>query len=451
MFLEVVRSESLSHLSFLVGDGGRAAVIDPRRDCGIYMDLARRAGARITCILETHRHEDFLTGSKELSLLTAASVYHGGKSEFRFGNPALEGDIFELGGIRLTVIETPGHTPESVSYALAETRFSDSPIAVFTGDTLHVGGTGRTDLFPGREHDAAGQLYDSIFNRLLPLGDHVVIYPAHYGAGSADNTSGRCFSTLGFERRYNNSLRPMNRDAFIASKAGERRPLPPFCSLMLRRNLEGPPIMNGMPQPQPYLPDDFTGAISPGLFVVDTRSPEAVCGSYIPGSLALPLDRISEFAGWFIPYDSPIGLVVESSSLVQSAVSRLVRVGFDAVQAYLVNSAYAWGVSGRSRGCIPATRISGGTHRRNVLILDVRTPGEYALGSPAGAVNLFLGDIPERIPEIPRDRGIVVWSGNDDRAVIAASVLRMNGVESVEIGLGTRESCVAPECVMATT
>lgn len=446
MFLEVVRSEGLSHLSFVVGDSGRAVVIDPRRDCGVYMDIARRYGARITHIFETHRHEDFLTGSKELSLLTSASVYHGGRAAFRFGNPALDDDRIDLGRGRLTILETPGHTPESISLALADLRYSEEPVAVFTGDTLTIGGTGRVDLFPGRGPESAGMLYDSIFNRLLPLGDHVAIYPSHTGDGGIRGSE-RSFSTLGFERRYNPSLRAKSRDDFIAARMGERYPQSPHYSLMLRQNLEGPPLMNGLPQPQVYNVEDFAGATEPGMFIVDTRSPEAVCGARIPGSLALPMDRLSEFAGWFIPYNQPIGLVVSDPGQTAAAVRRLVRVGFDRIPACLVNNVYSWRSEDRSFETIPAVRLSETAEpaRERFLLLDVRTPREFEAGHPEGAMNLFVGDIPDRLGVIPRDRPITLFSGKGERSVIAASILRMNGVWPVRVGLGGEMVPAEPE------
>jgi len=183
MFLDKIHSEGLSHLSYIVGHGGRAAVVDPRRDCDIYIEIASRNGVVISHIFETHRNEDYVIGSTELALKTGADIYHGKAFDFDYGKPVSAGDTFEIGDLTLTVIETPGHTYESISISVADRGFGDSPIAVFSGDALFSGDVGRTDFFPDKAEEVAGLLYDSIFDNLLPLGDHVILLPAH-GAGS---------------------------------------------------------------------------------------------------------------------------------------------------------------------------------------------------------------------------------------------------------------------------
>jgi len=183
MFLEKIHSNGLSQLSYIIGHGGRAAVIDPRRDCDIYLDIAARNGAAIRHIFETHRNEDYVIGSTELALKTGAEVYHGQAFDFAYGNPVSAGDTFEFGDLTLEVIEAPGHTYESISIAVADRSFGDDPVAVFSGDALFSGDVGRTDFFPDQAEEVAGLLYDSIFERLLPLGDHVILLPTH-GAGS---------------------------------------------------------------------------------------------------------------------------------------------------------------------------------------------------------------------------------------------------------------------------
>jgi hydroxyacylglutathione hydrolase len=198
MFLETIRSEGLSHLSYILGDGNEAAVIDPRRDAKIYQEIAYRQGARITHIFETHRNEDYVTGSLELARLTDAKIHHGQAMQFEFGQPVADGDSFHIGHIRLDVLETPGHTLEHISLSLTDTASGEGPVAVFTGDTLFIGDVGRTDFYPDRAEEVAGMLYDSLHDKLLPLGDHVILYPAH-GVGSVcgSGMANREFSTLG--------------------------------------------------------------------------------------------------------------------------------------------------------------------------------------------------------------------------------------------------------------
>ena len=184
MFLEIVKSAGLSHLSYLIGDKGVAAVIDPRRDVDAYLDLADRHDARISHIFETHRNEDYVIGSLELASRTGASVYHGRAAGKSYWHTTGQGDSFGLGSVRLRVLETPGHTLDSISLALYDMDWSeDDAVAVFTGDALFIGDVGRTDFYPDRKAEVAGLLYESIHDKLLPLGDHVLLYPAH-GAGS---------------------------------------------------------------------------------------------------------------------------------------------------------------------------------------------------------------------------------------------------------------------------
>jgi hydroxyacylglutathione hydrolase len=240
MFLQIIRSEGLFHLSYLIGHDGRAAVIDPRRDCRIYVDMAHSRGARIEYIFETHRNEDYVIGSKELAHLTGAEIRHGGRLDFEYGRAVADGDTFDLGDLRLEILETPGHTFESISIAVTDTGFGEAPVAVFTGDALFVGDVGRTDFFPDRAEEVAGLLYESIFRKILPLGDQAILYPAH-GAGSVcgEGMAEREFSTLGMERISNPVLQMKDRDVFIRFKASEHHDKPPYFRRMEKYNLEG--------------------------------------------------------------------------------------------------------------------------------------------------------------------------------------------------------------------
>jgi hydroxyacylglutathione hydrolase len=213
MFLEKIRLEGLAHLSYIIGHQGRAAVIDPRRDCRVYLEIASKHGARIAYIFETHRNQDYVIGSRDLARLIGATIYHGSRLDFKYGLPVADGDTFAIGNLKLKILETPGHTFESISIAVNDAGFGDETVAVFTGDALFVGDVGRTDFFPDREQEVAGLLFDSVFEKILPLGDHVILYPAH-GAGSAcgDRMAEREFSSLGLERLTNPALQKKSRD-----------------------------------------------------------------------------------------------------------------------------------------------------------------------------------------------------------------------------------------------
>src|SRR5690606_231866 len=219
MFLHKIKSEGLAHLSYIVGDGNEAVVIDPRRDVDCYVGIAAREGVRISRIFETHRNEDYVIGSVELAARTGASIHHGHGLDFEYGEDVREDDCFECGALRLRVLETPGHTPESISLVLTDSHQGDTPVGVFTGDALFVGDVGRTDLVEGREREMAEALHCSLFEKLLPLGDQTLLYPAH-GAGSAcgENMADREFSSLGHERAHNPLLQVTDRDEFVRRK-----------------------------------------------------------------------------------------------------------------------------------------------------------------------------------------------------------------------------------------
>jgi hydroxyacylglutathione hydrolase len=230
MFIEKIKSEGLAHLSYLVGDAGKAAVIDPRRDCQQYVELARSLGCRITHIFETHRNEDLVSGAAALAELTGATVHHGPKpaGEVEYAQTTKEGDSFRFGAMRLEVLETPGHTDDSLSFVIYDEGFGDEAVGVFTGDALFVGDVGRTDFYPDRAEEVAGLLFDSL-QKLVGLGDQAIIYPAH-GAGSVcgDNMADREFSTIGYERQSNPMLKIQDRDVFIAKKIAEHHHQPPY-------------------------------------------------------------------------------------------------------------------------------------------------------------------------------------------------------------------------------
>ncbi len=250
MFLEKVKSEGIAHLSYILGDGSEAVVIDPRRDCEVYINIADREGTRITRIFETHRNEDYVVGSQDLAHRTGATIHHGKGLDFSYGEDVSEGDSFELGDLRLTILETPGHTLESISIVVTDKNYGDDAVAVFTGDALFIGDVGRTDFYPDRAREVAGALYDSIFNKILPLGDQTILCPAH-GAGSVcgDSMASREFSTLGHERLNNPVLQKTAREDFIEFKVNEHHYQPPYFRKMEEYNQHGPPPLDNLPNP----------------------------------------------------------------------------------------------------------------------------------------------------------------------------------------------------------
>lgn len=452
MILEAVRSEGLAHISYILAHNGKASVIDPRRDCAVYIEIAHRHGAAITHIFETHRNEDYIIGSSELAHRTGAQIYHGGRLNFRYGNPVADGDIFMIGDMEISVIETPGHTYESISILLADTGSGREPLAVFTGDTLFIGDVGRTDFFPDRAEEVAGLLYDSIFNKLLPLGDHVIVYPGH-GAGSVcgKGMAPRDFSTIGYERLNNPVLRLSNREEFIRHKTRELHYKPGYFSMMEEFNLEGSaPLLSEVPPPRPMGPSELADALEAGALVLDTRSPEAFAGAFIPGSLSIPLALIPAFAGYYLSYKGRIVLVVNDYPDVNTAVRYLARMGYDNVTGFLAGGLRAWEISGRLYDRIPTVhagelvrRIKSG---EQFTLLDVRGVDELKGGRLPGSLHAYVGELPKLIGTIPRDRTVTTFCESGYRAIIAASILKRNGFEVVEDALGSMAACMAIGC-----
>lgn len=451
MFLEKIRSEGLAHLSYIVGHAGRAAVIDPRRDCQAYIDIAREQGARITHVFETHKNEDYVTGSRELARRTGAEIHHGKNFDFDYGSPVEEGDSFEFGDLRIKVLETPGHTYESISLVLEDNNSAEGkPVAVFTGDALFIGDVGRTDFFPDRRKEVAELLYDSIHEKLLPLGDDVLLYPAH-GAGSVcgSGMAPREFSTIGIERRHNPML-SKSREEFVKIKSTEQLDAPAYFKMMEKLNKEGSDApMCEVREPKAMMPDEFAEALETAQ-VVDIRSPEAVAGAFIEGSIAIPTSMISGYAGYFLDYDRPILLVSDSDNHVIGAWRQLIRMGFDNVEGYLAGGMHDWEISGRNYDRIRAVHVDELVERINsgeeFTLLDVRKDEEVEQGKLPGAVHIFLGELPDRLDEIPSRRPITTFCGSGMRAVIAASILKKNGYGEVEDSLGSMAACQMRGC-----
>lgn len=446
MFLEKIRSEGISHLSYILGDGREAVVIDPRRDCSIYAEIAAQKDMQITHIFETHRNEDYVAGSRDLARLTGAAIHHGSALDFSYGHGVSEGDIFEVGDLRLKILETPGHTWESISIAVTDSNYGDDAVAVFTGDALFIGDVGRTDFYPDQAREVAGALYDSIFKKLLPLGDQTLLYPAH-GAGSVcgSGMASREFSTLGYERLHNPVLQKNDRDAFIEYKLKEKHDQPAYFKKMEEYNRLGPPPLYALPFPPPMNAEMVENAMADGALVLDLRSPEAFAGAFIPGSLAIPLEMVPAYAGYLIDYTYDLVLIPETVEQVATAVRYLVRMGYDRITGYLKTGMHAWEVSGRHFDRIGAVHAAVLQKRirdkDNFILLDVRKIDEFAEGRLAGATHIFLGELQNRLGELDRNKPVVTFCGSGKRAIIAASILKCHGFKLVEDSLGSMEAC----------
>lgn len=418
MHVQPFKSAGLAHLSYMVHDGGRAAVIDPRLDIDAYLVYAHDNDLRITHIFETHRNEDLVSGARSLAARVGAAVHHGTALDFDYGEGAADGERFEVGDVVLTVIHTPGHTDESISIAVRDRGTGDDVLGVFTGDALFVDDVGRTDFYPDRAREVAGLLYDSLHERLLPLGDQALIWPAH-GAGSVcgGGMADRDVSTMGYERANNDRLQ-LDRDVFIEAKLAERHDQPPYFRQMERINQQGHPGIHHLPQLTPVGPEGLDGQR------VDVRSPESWAGCHIDGSLCLPASMLPSWAGWWLSYERPIALIGADPGELETALRHLTRLGYTDVRVSLRGGIAAWQTAGRpvsSAPCVSASELA--EQLDQVTVLDVRNLDEWNSGHIAGALHIPLSELEGRRSEVPRDHRIVTVCGSGRRATIAASLL----------------------------
>lgn len=440
MFLEIIRSEGLAHQSYLVGGTGEAAVIDPRRDGDVYLDRAAAHEASITHLFETHRNEDYVTGTVDLARRTGATIHHGSATPFAFGSPAHHGDRFQVGPLQVVALETPGHTSESLSFAIYEPSVPRRPVMVFSGDALFAGSVGRVDLAGDDRVASARRLYDSLHQVLLPLGDGTIVCPAH-GAGSVcgPSISDLPFTTIGIERTSNPYLQ-LDRETFVARKARERGYTAPYFREMERLNLAGPPVPPDLCTLRPLKPEELEG-----MQVVDIRSPTGFAAGHVPGSISIWRDGLPLFIGWTLDYDTPIALVDDFNQEIHDAAAHFVRLGFDNIAGYLGGGFASW-----LRGARPVARIETWTVQElnarldEVLVLDVRDgTNREERGAIPGSIHIYAGELPSRIDEVPLDRPIMVHCDVGFKGSLGASLLAKRGAERVGNVLGGFAAWVA--------
>jgi len=441
MILEKIKTPGLSHLSYLVGSGSQAAVIDPRRDCEIYIEKARAEGQTITHIFETHRNEDLVSGAPILAEWTGAKVLHGPNAdgEVAYAHTAREGDAFEIGQLRIEVLETPGHTDDSLSFVLHDTAYPEGSVGVFTGDALFVGDVGRTDFYPDRASEVAGLLYDSL-QKLLSLGDQTILYPAH-GAGSVcgSGMAEREFSTIGHERANNPRLQLEGREAFIEAKLAEVHYQPPYFRLMERLNLEG-----GSAPPRIARPNVLTLAQledSNADHVIDVREPGAWCAGHITGSYCIPAGMIPAFAGWFVGEGENIALIASDQSSLKGAVEHFVRIGLDNIVGGYTGVVPA-AAQGRDLGQVPMIKTDEVARRLEQensgwTLIDVRAEDERQEAKINGSRHIYAGHLNEKWKELDPLESYTLMCASGMRATVAASWLASKGFNNVDIYLGS--------------
>lgn len=437
MLFETIKSEGLAHLSYVLGEeGGPCAVIDPRRDVEVYLRVARQHQTRITCVVETHVHADFVSGSRELAARTGAPVYGGASDDYGFDVEPLEGgDALEVGSVTLDVLATPGHAPEHIALAArGGGTGAEETWGVFTGDTLFAGEVGRPDLAGGASEEQAARLYHSLHDELLALGDGVAVYPAH-GKGSpcGADIGARDQTTIGYERCHSDKLQAESEEAFTEQvlKGLEQEPF--YYERLKKKNARGPDVLGAWPDLPALTPDAFAEKREEGgTRVVDTREIEAFAGAHLEGSLSLPLrTNFPVWAGWMLDTDDRVLLIAEGPSGAAMAQRHLLRTGFDRVEGFLAKGLRGWTEAGRRFDTLGARSVHAlKEHIENgsaPQVLDVRSESEWQQGHVPTARHAWLPYLTDRLGDLDREKPVAVYCGSGYRASIAASVLRQEG------------------------
>ena len=452
--------DGLGHLSTLIADdaAGVAAVIDPRRDVDVYLDAAAMDDVRITHVIETHLHNDYVSGGRELAALTGATHVIGAGANVAYGHRGVRhGDSLDLGGLRFTALETPGHTPEHVSYAVADTSRADEPVLLFTGGSLLVGAVGRTDLL-GEENAVpyAHAMFRSLHEVLLPHEDFVGVYPTH-GAGSLCSTgiASTPNSTIGFERRYNPMIQPKEVEEFVRVLLRDQPAFPHYFARMRPLNQAGPSLLGRrVPEARPMTVTEARDALARDALLIDARQPVAHAEAHVPGSVSIPSgSSFGTWLGWVVDPDRPLVLLLDDPEDREDLVRQALRIGYERIVGYLAGGMEAWrqaGLATESTGRLTVEDLSGrlaAGGREAPFVIDVRQAAEFAAGHVPGAVHIGGGDLPSRLGELPRDRPIATICASGYRSSIAASLLRRAGfadVSWVADGLPTWQACGLP-------
>lgn len=430
----------LAHASYLVRSNGIAAVIDPQRDVDIYIEAARERGLKIEHIIETHLHADFVSGHRELAERTGARIYMGAAADAKFPHiPVKDGDSLQFGNCRFDFLATPGHTVESICAVLTDLAQPSRPRAVFTGDTLFVGDVGRPDL--SAEHtpqELAALLYKSLHHKLLTLPDETEIFPAH-GAGSlcGRQMGTERSSTIGKERRFNYVLQAHSLEEFVLLLTDSLPPRPEYFGRDVELNRQGAAALDQLPPPAPLNAAEVLLRQSEGTIVLDTRPAIEFAVAHVPGSLHIGLS--GQYASWaarILGLDKRIILVGEDADHLRESQLRLARVGIEHIVAYLEGGIAGWIDAGFQLDYIP--RISPtefaallDSEQNQIAILDVREPGEVAVGAIENSIRIPLGQLSARTGELDPSRLIVVHCKGGYRSSIAASILRRAGFRDI--------------------
>jgi hydroxyacylglutathione hydrolase len=433
MYIEQLYTNCLAEAAYYIESEGEAAIIDPLRETEPYVQLAEKRGAKIKYVFETHFHADFVSGHLDLSRLVNAPIIYGPLADttYKVYN-AEDGEVFQLGKVRIKTLHTPGHTPESTCYLLFDE--SNKPHAVFTGDTLFVGDVGRPDLLDGKmsKEDLASMLYDSLNVKIKTLPDDVIVYPAH-GPGSAcgKNIGKETQSTIGQQKKFNYALKDMSREEFIAKVTDGILPPPQYFFEDARINKQGyepieEVIRGGQ---QPLSAQEVKEVVRNGAIILDTRTADDFEKGFIPGSINIGLNgQFAVWVGTLIDITKNIILVTEPGKEYE-AVLRLARVGYENVIGYLKDGVSSWPEKLETVNSINAEELK--NKLKSSSIIDVRKPGEWSAGHLKEASFVPLADFPSNLDGLDKNKSYIVHCGGGYRSMTAISIMKNHGFKNL--------------------
>lgn len=441
MYFKQFYLNCLAHASYLIGSEGEAAIVDPQRDVDQYVADAEAHNLKIKYIIETHLHADFVSGHRELAARTGAQIVFGKEARATISHlPVKDGDELSVGSVKLRIIETPGHTPESICVVVTENAGEDAgvPQKVLTGDTLFIGDVGRPDLAGGKGYTSqmmAAMMYDSLHEKLMRLDDSVEVYPAH-GAGSmcGKNLSTETSSTIGQQRKFNYALQPMTKEQFVTMMTTDLPEAPAYFSKDAEINRSGADALSGLPKPEALSADEVRNFGQHGCVILDVRNAAEFGSAHVPGSLNIGLGgQFASWAGSLIPITAPIVIVANSEEQVEEAQIRLARVGLEHMKGFLGGGIDGWRAAGFAAAEIPQITVG---ELKNLIetqkalqVIDVRRPAEYESGHAPHAVAAPLAKFRDTLPTL----GL---NPDGPSAIICAGGYRSSAATSIAQQLG---------------
>lgn len=447
MYFELVYDKSLAQASYVIGcqKSGIAAIIDPKRDVDTYLKIAEENNFKITHILETHIHADFLCGSRELAKLTGAELFLSdeGDEDWKYEFPHTElkdGDVIKIGNISIESIHSPGHTPEHLSFLLTDHAATDKPAMLFTGDFVFVGDVGRPDLLEqaagikGTQEKAAHDLFDSLQD-FVKMQDYILLWPAH-GAGSAcgKDLGAVNMSTVGYEKIRNWALQLLNDKAKFTEELLEDQPEPPkYFAMMKKLNKVGRKLLTEVPEIKNLSIKEYQEAKAKELKFIDSRPKKKFYEHFQKGTLNIPNNNsFSTWMGWFMNYEEDFVLIANSDE-VEDLTRKLMRIGLDNILGYITPEQHSNFEKGNfsSYNPIDKSTVESKISDENVQTIDIRGKSEYKEGHIDGAKNVFIGTLDENLDKIPREKEVIIYCGTGSRSAIAYSLLIAHGFENI--------------------